>query len=56
MNADPNMVHNLVSDKGAFQSPLLRTDQSWSRKFDKPGVYAYHCVPHPWMKGTIVVK
>jgi copper-containing nitrite reductase/amicyanin len=56
LNADPNMVHNLVSDKGDFQSPLMRTDQTWSRKFDKPGVYSYHCLPHPWMKGKIVVK
>jgi len=24
--------------------------------FTKPGEYKYHCVPHPWMQGTVIVR
>lgn len=50
------MVHNLGGDKSEFTSTYMKTGESWSYKFSKPGTYAYHCVPHPWMKGTIIVK
>ena len=30
--------------------------ESWSRRFDKPGRYSYHCGPHPEMQGVVEVK
>jgi copper-containing nitrite reductase len=56
VNNDPGMVHNLGDDKGSFQSAYMRPDQSWSYTFTKPGTYNYHCFPHPWMKGVIIVR
>ena len=56
VNDDPGMVHNLGDDKGSFASAYMRPEQSWSYTFTKPGTYNYHCFPHPWMKGTIVVR
>lgn len=56
LNTDPGMVHNVGDDGGAFTSTLLQTDQSWSHKYTKPGVYPFHCLPHPWMKGKVIVK
>src|SRR5207248_1293987 len=56
MNNDPNMVHNLAGEKHTFQSTYMRTGQSWSYSFRKPGVYRYTCLPHPWMKGEITVQ
>ncbi len=48
--------HTVTEDENAFTSPLINPGGSWSYTFDKPGVYRYHCSPHPWMEGTIVVK
>ena len=56
VNNDPGMVHNLADNKGSFQSTYMQTGQSWAYTFKKAGTYDYHCLPHPWMKGTVVVK
>jgi plastocyanin len=24
--------------------------------FDRPGSYAYHCTPHPFMTGRVIVE
>ncbi|MFA5413502.1 MAG: cupredoxin family copper-binding protein [Patescibacteria group bacterium] len=37
-------------------SELFGKDQSFTKKFETPGVYPYHCVPHPNMTGRIIVK
>jgi plastocyanin len=50
LNTDPGMVHNVGDDGGAFQSTLIRTDQSWSYTYNKKGTFPFHCLPHPWMK------
>ena len=41
---------------GAFTSPALDTDESFSFRFDAPGTYVYRCAIHPQMTGTIVVQ
>lgn len=28
----------------------------WSLTFDEPGTYEYHCDPHPYMTGTVIVE
>jgi plastocyanin len=33
----------------------LSASQSWSSKFDKPGIYSYYCKIHPEMTGTVIV-
>lgn len=56
VNTD-DMVHYNKDDAGKeFQTPILNTGMSYSHVFNKPGIYHYSCVPHPWMKGTITVK
>ena len=52
-NKDP-MPHRIKSD--SFNSSDLSTDQSFSFKFDKAGIYNYACGLHPSMKGQIIVK
>jgi plastocyanin len=49
-------VHNVGDDSGAFTSTLLKTENTWAYTYRKPGVYPFHCLPHPWMKGKIIVK
>ncbi len=39
-----------------FASPMLMPGESFSYRFDKAGTYAYFCMPHPFMTGTVVVS
>ena len=43
------------SPTGLFDSGPLQHMQSFSYTFDTPGTYVYHCDPHPYMIGTIIV-
>ncbi len=51
--------HTVTSDTGAFASPTLLAGKTYSRRFTRPGTYAYHCSFHggagSGMSGTIVV-
>jgi plastocyanin len=47
--------HGVTSQDQLFDSRLLDNGKSWSYTFESPGTYRYFCVPHPWMKGTVVV-
>jgi hypothetical protein len=47
------LEHSVTAD--TFDAGLLKAGATWSRTFDSPGVYAYRCTPHPWMKGTVRV-
>lgn len=42
-------------DENGLESDRLFPDESWLRRFDKPGRYAYQCGPHPEMKGEVLV-
>jgi len=39
-----------------LESERLLPDESWQRRFDKPGRYPYTCGPHPEMKGLVEVS
>jgi hypothetical protein len=47
--------HTVTADDRSFDSGYKKKGASWQRAFPRPGRYAYHCAPHPWMKGTVVV-
>ncbi len=51
-----SQAHGVTSQDQLFDSRLLDAGKSWSYTFDTPGTYRYFCVPHPWMKGRIVVS
>ena len=55
-NRDP--VEHTVTFDGAAEpgSPVIPPNGSYVHRFDKPGTYTYHCTPHPFMKGVVVVK
>lgn len=36
--------------------PDAPPNDSFSVTFTEPGTYEYHCMLHPWMKGTVVVE
>lgn len=49
-------AHSVTSRDQLFDSRLLDPGESWSYTFETPGVYRYFCVPHPLMKGAIIVS
>lgn len=49
-------AHTSTADQGQWSSRGLASGDVFSRKFDLPGRYTYHCVPHPFMTATIVVE
>lgn len=55
-NHEKRTSHSIVFPaEGGLESERLFPDESWQRRFDKPGSYHYQCGPHPEMKGLIVV-
>lgn len=51
--ADP---HTVTSDNGVWNSPFIPVGGTFSRTFNTRGTFAYHCIPHPFMHGVIVVQ
>lgn len=48
--------HNVVSEDGAFRSPGMDAQGTFSYQFTKAGTYKYVCGIHPFMKATVVVQ
>ena len=55
LNDDPT-VHRVTADDDMFDSGPLEEGEGYSRRFDEPGTYAYHCTPHPFMQAVIIVE
>ena len=53
---DDQLVHTVTANDKSFDSGLLQPGKTYSRTFDKPGQYSYYCMPHPFMKGVVVVR
>lgn len=55
VNRDP-LQHSVTADDGSFDSRLVDPEGAYVRTFNEVGTYDYHCEPHPFMEGTIVVR
>ncbi len=53
---DDGAPHGLEFHDGAKGTDLLLPEASFSRRFDKPGIYDYNCSVHPYMTGRVVVR
>jgi plastocyanin len=51
--ADP---HTATAADEAWTSALLRRAEFFSRTFVDPGTFHYFCLPHPFMRGVVVVE
>lgn len=54
-----NVRHDVMADTESSDAPsseLLSKGQSYSFTFNRAGTYTYHCTPHPYMKGTVIVE
>lgn len=53
-----DVKHTVTTDDGTNNGPkskLFGNGESYSYTFDVVGTYDYHCEPHPYMKGTVIV-
>jgi len=55
LNHDP-LVHTITADDGSWESGNMAPGATFLRRFDRPGRYPYHCLPHPQMRGVIIVE
>ncbi len=48
-------THTVTANDATFDSGPIAPGQSWSRKFNTPGTFGYHCRPHPNMTAQLSV-
>ena len=48
--------HTTTSDNAVWNSPDLNPGQRFSHTFATAGAFSYHCTPHPFMLGKIIVQ
>jgi alcohol dehydrogenase (cytochrome c) len=53
---DGGLPHTATAQNGAWDTGELSPGQSNSITLDRPGIYAYSCIPHPWMFGQVIVE
>lgn len=55
---EDSVKHTVTSGDGSSElgSELFGKDETYSHQFTKAGTYTYYCIPHPNMKGTIIVE
>lgn len=51
-----SVAHTATANDGSFDTGYLSYGQSKSITFSKSGTYDYYCIPHPWMKGKVIVE
>ena len=49
-------AHTSTSNTALWQSPFLEPGATYSHTFGAAGSFDYHCVPHPFMRGIVVVE
>jgi plastocyanin len=53
---DPNFFNATIdSDGNPTDQARLLPRESFEFTFTKAGIFDYHGVPHPWMRGTVIV-
>jgi plastocyanin len=55
VNCDPD-PHTSTANNGEWGSPLLATGQSFTQTLATVGQFDYHCAPHPFMTGRVIVE
>jgi len=48
--------HTASSDSPEFDSGTIPPGGIFKHTFLRSGTYPYHCDPHPWMTGVVIVK
>jgi plastocyanin len=49
-------IHTSTSDGGQWVSPVLSPGDAFTQTFEVVGEFPYHCEPHPFMTGRVIVE
>lgn len=55
INCD-DVQHTSTSDGGQWSSPLISPGDAFTETFETAGDFPYHCTPHPFMTGRVIVE
>ena len=50
------VTHTVTAEDGSFESGPIESGQQRALPFSKPGTFPFHCTPHPFMKGEVIVR
>jgi plastocyanin len=50
------VAHTVTAEDGSFESGPIESGQKRAMLFAKPGTFPFHCTPHPFMKGEVIVR
>ena len=53
-NSDP-LPHTVTATDKSFNSGLIQPGKTYRHTFTKAGTFNFYCIPHPFMKGAVVV-
>jgi plastocyanin len=58
VNCEPEGAdaHTSTAVGGAWESPLLQRAAFFTHEFGAAGEFAYTCLPHPHMRGAVIVE
>jgi plastocyanin len=48
--------HTSTADAGQWASPLFAPGERFTQTFPTTGEFPYHCEPHPFMTGRVIVE
>ena len=55
INCDED-AHTSTADEGEWSSPTLVPGTAFTHTFAAVGEFTYHCEPHPFMTGRVIVE
>lgn len=50
------VIHTVTARDGSFDSGNIEPGEQWSMTFTGTGTFPFHCTPHPFMRGVVVVR
>ena len=50
------MLHTVSAEDGSFDSGPIEAGKRLGITFSRPGTFPFHCTPHPFMRGEVVVR
>ena len=58
VNCEPPTAdqHTTTADGGAWDSGFLASGDVYALAFPESGDFPYHCIPHPFMTGAVIVE
>jgi plastocyanin len=57
VNQEKRQFHNVwFEEAGDPEPPYFFPGEFYERQFDTPGIFPYHCSPHPQMIGQVIVE